>query len=437
MDIQNSSLHSRDNHSVTPIHLASKLPTSRVLKLLLQHLPTDCNTPLDFDGRSPLHYSAEAGSIACFHTLLSLPWHLPIDQRDKNGMTPLMYAVAESLSTPERDEIVRLLVTKKPISVGMRCRMRGMSAVHLAVLANNLSALGILLGVAGGGGEGCDTTGGYYDSEQRTPLHYAALHGRAEAVELLMRHGGLTNDARSLLILAWNVDFKFFSRDSHNVPPAHYAAQGGDFDTLMAIARHGRPLDSPLDDDRRTPFMWAVVFQRMELVGRMLAERSLWINRLQRDGHHYTALHLAALTGNRDICRALIEEGFSPLERDLYEATPEHLAAGQGHYDALVYFAYKRAGPGQLPLDEAGRSPLGYACLGGQAYAVETMLQGQPSLDLAQVDSTGRSVLHCAVMAESLACVEVLVKVGGLMCWKVVRTGFSTGSTQLSRTLRE
>uniref|UniRef100_A0A915D1L5 Uncharacterized protein n=1 Tax=Ditylenchus dipsaci TaxID=166011 RepID=A0A915D1L5_9BILA len=221
--------------------------------------------------------------------------------QDKNGQSPLHYAAASAslaacellISNKKGELVVRLLASKKTIAVAMRNK-RGMTAFHIAVLADNLPALRVLLN-----------------------------------------------------------DLKF------------------------------NPTVNVLDSDNRSCLMWAVIAGQEEVVRKLLIEKSIALfHKAHKDKKQLTALHLAALIGSKEICKLLVDHGYSSTERDAFEATPEHLAAGQGHIDALTYFAFNKGGPGPPLLDCMGRTPLFYACLGGQAHAVEVMSKGQsPSLD--------------------------------------------------------
>ncbi|KAI1714436.1 ankyrin repeats (3 copies) domain-containing protein [Ditylenchus destructor] len=376
----------KDRHGVTPLHLAAKQPTAKFLKALLCELgPRDLyNECRDFNGQSPLHYAAAAGSLATCEVLLEDQWKLPLDQRDVFGQTPLMYAVGNKKADAET---IRLLGGKKSITVAMRNK-RGMTALHIAVLANNATALDVLLNQL-------KFNATVFDNENRTPLHYAALYGRMEMAQLLI-HVGASND----------------TRDCHNVTAAHYAAQAGHFETLSCIlqASGGKDL---LDSDNRSCLMWAVIAGRAEVVKKMLTDKNVELfSKSHKDNNQHTALHLAALNGNKEICKILVEDGYNTLERDIYDATPDHLAAGQGHIDAVTYFTFNKGGSGPALLDTLGRTPFFYACLGGQAHVVDVMARGQPGLDANHEDSLGQTAMHCAVIAGSVACVDVLLKHG-------------------------
>lgn len=105
--------------------------------------------------------------------------------------------------------VVRLLGNKKPVSMTARNKL-GMSALHIAVMANNLEIMEVLLSELK-----CQPT--IFDSKSRTPLHYAACHGREKAAEVLIK-AGAKNDIRDL----------------HGATAAHYAAESS-LETLKVI----------------------------------------------------------------------------------------------------------------------------------------------------------------------------------------------------------
>lgn len=49
---------------------------------------------IDDTGQSPLHYAASAAKLECCELLLDDRLGLPVDQKDRNGHTPLMCAAA-------------------------------------------------------------------------------------------------------------------------------------------------------------------------------------------------------------------------------------------------------------------------------------------------------------------------------------------------------
>uniref|UniRef100_A0A0N5CAV8 ANK_REP_REGION domain-containing protein n=1 Tax=Strongyloides papillosus TaxID=174720 RepID=A0A0N5CAV8_STREA len=81
-----------------------------------------------------------------------------------------------------------------------------------------------------------------------------------------------------------------------------------------------------------TPFMWAVVSENEGLVSKML--KTFDILRHGKNNHNYTALDLAAVTGNVSICgqtRTLDVKisylGFDKIAEDILDRTVLHVDA--------------------------------------------------------------------------------------------------------------
>ncbi|KAK5965984.1 Ankyrin repeat protein, partial [Trichostrongylus colubriformis] len=104
---------------------------------------------------------------------------LPVDARDSCGLTPLMCAVGVPFA--QGVDVCRLLARRKEMSISARNR-DGLSAIHLAAIANNLQVLKLFAEEMGKNVE-------VFDNENCTPLHYAAEQGHYEIVQLLLACG--------------------------------------------------------------------------------------------------------------------------------------------------------------------------------------------------------------------------------------------------------
>uniref|UniRef100_A0A1I8BWT1 ANK_REP_REGION domain-containing protein n=1 Tax=Meloidogyne hapla TaxID=6305 RepID=A0A1I8BWT1_MELHA len=281
-------------------------------------------------------------------------------------------------------------MAKKSIAATARDQ-QGWTPLHIAVMANNRPVLETLLGAMGPAG-----------------AQYAALYDRAELARLLTIQAGATND----------------TRDRFNVTPAHYAAECGSISTFKAVLSDSE--GQPVDSEGRTPFMWAVIGQNEKLVLQMLSNKTRASQLLGcKDHFKRNCLHLAALRGGLEMCKLLVASNNTlNVETDENGATPEHLAAGQGNSELVLWFGYQR-GHLSPPLDGMDRTPFFYACLGGQVSTVEAMVNNFPQknnffslsfylqslhIDPEHIDNLGRSALHCAVISGSLNCVKALIE---------------------------
>ena len=78
-------------------------------------------------------------------------------------------------------ECVRLLLELAPWTLNTPDQ-RGLTPVHVAVIANNLPTLLLLLNEY-------KCSADVYDNNFRTPLHWAARLGSCDIVEALLKHG--------------------------------------------------------------------------------------------------------------------------------------------------------------------------------------------------------------------------------------------------------
>uniref|UniRef100_A0A1I7YD73 ANK_REP_REGION domain-containing protein n=1 Tax=Steinernema glaseri TaxID=37863 RepID=A0A1I7YD73_9BILA len=374
-----------DNNGVTPLHIAATKQSGAMLKTLLEFRRDmdACYRAIDRKGRSPFHYAAMHASVECVEVLMDGRHGFPMDQRDDFGLTPMI--IAAGVRAWGAADIVRSLGCRKNTSWAMRSSA-GVTALHMAVLADNIPVIEVLLK------ELLCSPNYALDNEKRTPLHYAALHGRERAAALLLEHG-----ASNMI------------RDQHEVTAAHYAAQQ-DANTLDVILRSiNYDLENVNDKQGRSIFMWAVLAGNIKTVEYCLRKNNLIIHRSETDKKGLTALHLTVHMGNLELCKLLMQQGWNPSDSDNYGATPLHIAAGRGHTDIVRFLV--TAGADNEAQDAQGRTPVFHACLGGKSLTLETMIKSlQFSID--HRDVLKSTPLHAAAFAGHHACITTLIKAG-------------------------
>uniref|UniRef100_A0A0N5AQ99 ANK_REP_REGION domain-containing protein n=1 Tax=Syphacia muris TaxID=451379 RepID=A0A0N5AQ99_9BILA len=376
----------KDSHGITPVHLAAKLGKTKFLKMLLEavvDVERFYEEALDECNRSSLHYAATCAQLNCCEVLLDSCLQLQADQRDDNNQTPFMCAAASIY--PEAANVVRLLgmrlVKNGKQSLLTARDKNGRTALHLAVLTSNNPVIEVLLNELQ-----CQSE--TFDNEGRTPLHYAAHRGLLEVTKMLL-------DAK-----ARNV-----TRDIFGVTPAHYAAAEGHREILDLLLRRPNPQEV-YDKDRRSCLVWAIVKRQVETVKYLLENFNYDSN--DRDKYGYTAVHHAAHVGSTEIIKTLFKcrNRYDINSIDNNRATPLHIAAGRGLTDVVRYLI--TLGAVRESEDFLNRTPMFYACFGGQAYTLKVMLN-ELQCNGQSVDAYGRTPLHCAAFAGFAACIEVLL----------------------------
>ncbi|WKY10262.1 hypothetical protein Q1695_002537 [Nippostrongylus brasiliensis] len=373
-----------DKDGVTPIHIAAG-GNAKILQMFVDAVgATDDVFGLAQDkrGRGPLHYAASKANVESVRLILDSPaLGLPVDAKDSCGLTPLMCAVG-------RVDVCRLLARRKEMSVSARNR-DGLSAIHLAAIANNLQVLKLFAEEMGRNVE-------VFDNDNRTPLHYAAEQGHYEIVQLLLESG-----ARSTTSDKWDAS------------PAHYAAQFSVSCLDLILAKNNYV--EIKDRENRSCLMWAVCAGNVEVIEYLVRKTSP--DRQARDNHGFTALHLAAMVGNENICKVLVRQGWNLSERDKLDNTPLHLAAGRGHTDVVRFLV--TAGANMNEKDAMDRTPVYWACFGGQAHTLYCMIKElgfewrtvDKHRRVPITDALGQTPLHAAAFAGFTACINVLLNI--------------------------
>ncbi|KAJ4498624.1 ankyrin repeat-containing domain protein, partial [Lentinula lateritia] len=125
-------------------------------------------------GRSPLSLASLNGHLNVVKTLLSLK-DLHINSTDKSGLTPLFHAASSG-----HLEIVRLLLKQQDLEV-WSLNYQGQSVLTQVAKQGHVDVLSLLLAHSGS-----SSMVDLKDGDFRTPLSYAAQHGRTEVVRRLL-----------------------------------------------------------------------------------------------------------------------------------------------------------------------------------------------------------------------------------------------------------
>jgi ankyrin repeat protein len=224
----------------------------------------------------------------------------PVDRVDADGQTPLMLAAAFG-----SDAAVRLLITS-----GANARAKtdaGLTALHLA--ATNAAKVRLMIDA------GADVTAA--SSAGRTPLLIAAsANGNIDVVRLLLARGANVNDA-----------------DGVGITPLVAAANVNDLEVAKLLLAHGASaLKTSTAEGVSTPLTGAARNGNTELVRLLLAGKAD-VNAIGAETGprvknglitfaRVTALHMAAVSGNVEAVRMLLDAGATVDPRDARGMTP-------------------------------------------------------------------------------------------------------------------
>jgi serine/threonine-protein phosphatase 6 regulatory ankyrin repeat subunit B len=355
---------------------------------------------------TPLQNAAFVGNQLACDILLNAG--VPIDSVDQKGMTALWYAIMG-----RQLDVARFLLEKKAqvnladmddVTLLHRVSQRGMYTFVELLLAfdANVSAL-------------C--------KDKTTPLHRAALAGNKESVEMLLNHGSPVNAQDSHGITPLLLATKYGREEicklllerqaSPNIPD--YAEQVPllvsiklDFRTIsLQLMQSGADIRKEIKDNDNNCMLYEHIFSlgnleicaavlkenkfaRKELesllflvaspaIVELLINQNVSINVTNEDGQ--TPLHRAALMGNLDVCKKLIEYGAQLDLQDNDGWTALHLASGENAkiVDTLLQAGAQTTictkGNQEAGLD--GLTPLSVAVLGNHKNICEILLSSQ------------------------------------------------------------
>jgi ankyrin repeat protein len=274
----------------------------------------------DVFNRTALHYATNSGDEQLVRYLLE--WKANIRAIDIQDNTPLHTACDAG-----REGVIRMLLEFKEATADIDAYINaegryGSSPLHLAARAGDLKSVRLLILK----GAQIDI----YDHSRRTPLHWAAFHGRDTIVELLLRHHASTT-----------------ARDEHGRPPLLSAIYG--YNGLKP--RNDRTIkkmlewrvDTNLADNDGKMSLHLVAEANSSDLAKLLLRlengRKPNINAL--DNHGRSPLHYASIAGHRDMCITLLDFDADVIIEDNEGRTPFDLATRYKHKEVVEIMVSK------------------------------------------------------------------------------------------------
>ena len=381
-----------------PLHHASEKGHLDVVRYLVdtRHCDPLC---LDEGKQTPLHRAAANGKLEVvryFATIITQQSRLLV--KDCNNDTPLHFA-----SFYGHLEIVKFLTE----DINYDPKFKGQFArqpLHHASEGGHLDVVRYLVDT-----HHCDPL--CQDENKQTPLHWAAAEGKLEVVRyfatiitqqgnLLIKdnfgntplHQALLDDHLEVVkFLADNMKFDSNLKGRFEGAPLHGASERGDL--------------CP-DINKQTPLHRAAAegMHKLEALRRYAIDQ-----RSNFCVSGKTRLHLAALNGELEVVKFLIEDmDCDPNLKDHYERTPLLHASDGGHLDVVRYLVdTHHCHP--LCLDEGKQTPLHRAAANGKIEVIRyfaTIITQQSNLLIKDSDTP----LHLASLSGHLEVVKFLTE---------------------------
>lgn len=226
-----------------------------------------------------------------------------LTHEDQHGHTVLHRAAG----TGDKELVQYCLSQGVPIDI--RTGEEGATPLHMAALMNHPQIVDLLCSQA----LAIDTQ----DKNGNTALHYAARQCNTECARLLLAQGA--NEQLPNAQGNTPASYRYYSDILEHITQAW---ERGD---LEAVAR----LQQSHTQKHNMPLLISAV--RLGLVPLVKTLLHLGVSPDEENGDGYTALHIAAMTGNTYVCRVLLEHGAKVDSTDRYEFTPLMSAASTGH----------------------------------------------------------------------------------------------------------
>ncbi|KAL3865979.1 hypothetical protein ACJMK2_043321 [Sinanodonta woodiana] len=286
---------------------------------------------------SCLHVACQLGQARVVDALLET--NLQIDLKNKNGVTPLHFALMY-----KNVEIAKRLI-EKGCDINLSSGRLDKTPLHISSEMGSKTIAEILIE------KGADPMA--KDRKGHSPMHYASMNGKKDIVVLLMEQNADQSEARTLK--------RRHKKEMKGLNPIHYAARRGRVDVLMSLIQSGVNADLP-DMYGRSPLYLAARFGHEEVVNALLNEnidvnwkehkfgftplhiatdrryagivdklcqnKGTQVNLPDRSGR--TALHIASEHGDKLIIKILLKFQADPRCRTEKLDTPLHVFKNAG-----------------------------------------------------------------------------------------------------------
>jgi ankyrin repeat protein len=239
-----------------------------------------------------------------------------------------------------------------------------------------------------------DTLGDKYDfnvecrmAQKETVLHFAAMHSKTYAVQILIEKGASVNAVTT-----------------DNQTPLHWASKWGDLETVALLIEKGASVNA-VTTDNQTPLHLAYQRGYLETV-ELLIEKGASVNAVTTDNQ--TPLHWASERGDLETVALLIEKGASVNAVTTDNQTPLHWASKWGDLETVALLIEKGASVNAVTTDN--KTPLHLAYQRGYLETVELLIEKGASVNAVTTDN--QTPLHWASASWNLETVALLIEKG-------------------------
>jgi ankyrin repeat protein len=398
----NADINASAKDKSTPLHLAIEEGHDKVVALLVK-AGADVMASRN-DGKNTLHLASEGKSIKCLQIILSAN-NVDVNVKDYDDHTPLILAARSG-----NIDALKLLI-QKGSSINSKDKKGATSLFESCRWSSDCTEYLI--------SHGAEVN--VRDMYGYTPLHWAAMFANPKSIKLLLEHG-VTIDAK----------------DKKGNTALHYAVQCccdskcGHNEVINILLSYGANVDIK-NNDNDTPEQVAIIYGRGDF-GKLIRTYSRnkldifiaaaegYVDNLKlflqhtpsitnnRDKHGYTPLHVAAMAGNADCVRILLDAGADVQARDANGQTPIECTL-KSDFGAIASLLINYEGLGKKGKDsETAHELLSGAASMGKIHIMQVLLDYGVKANSEDVKQD--SPLFAAVVAGRSNIVKMLLERG-------------------------
>ncbi|XP_015672649.1 transient receptor potential cation channel subfamily A member 1 [Protobothrops mucrosquamatus] len=418
LECNNTNINLEGEGGNTPILLACYKDNPDALKLLIEKGGDICK--VNNMGCMPVHAAAFSGSKLCLEMIIKRGEQLGYSPKNHINFINNEKSSPLHLAVQSRDvEMIKMCIefgAQIDLKQGDNC-----TALHFAAIQGATEIIELLMSAYTG--EECLINA--YDGNKETLLHRAALFDHDEMTEYLISKGANIDsvdiEGRTPLLLAtsrasWkivnlliakgaNIELKdHLGRTFLHLTVLHPGGLQHLTDNILEM-KTIRKLLTEEDHEGCTPLHYACK-QGMPLSVNLLLDMNVSVYAKSRDKK--SPLHFAASHGRLNTCLRLLESMDDTRllnEGDRKGMTPLHLAAQYGHEKVTQLLLKKGA---LFNSDYKGWTPLHHAALGGYSRTMQIILNtNMKSTD--KVNDKGDTALHLAAREGHARAVKLLL----------------------------
>lgn len=232
------------------------------------------------------------------------------------------------------------------------------------------------------------------DHKGNTILHYAAMNDKKEVFELLSKRGELNQNILNL-------------ENNEGNTPLFICVNSNNWDLVKLLIKYGANFEYLSSKDGKSILHRAVLEKNMDIIDKLITGNKFKVGLVDKENN--TALHYAAINGDYEIAKYLLDKKADFTVVNNNGDTPLHCACFFGNYKiASLLLDIKKSDPNIV--NNRKRTPLHESALQGQVGLIKLLLDKKAEIDME--DDEGHTALELAILSNQQEYATELIKFG-------------------------